>query len=186
MVDEQTNTLIAGWYSGSTIHGVSDARSFSDWAISKLEEGYDTGNLRMLASMFNEQVFLEVEGHFRRTLTELDWKIPERRECLDRYSRFVASEILEGKIAPVDGCWQLYDLNFSLDYPTYLSNWSGIYWAGEDLSRDDHETLIKEEAQNLLAGVLPDPQEFYRRIDSTIVGSQPEGLFSRLWRRLFG
>lgn len=181
MIDEETNTLIAHWYLGT-----ADARAFSDWAVSQLEQGRDSKNLGMLAAMFDATVVLDVEDHFRRSFNELRWELPPRGECVERYAKHIASEIVEGKIKPAEGCVQLANLYYLLEHPAFLSDWHGVYWAGEDLRADEFDELIIEEARAFVAGKTPDHEELYVRIRAERKAFQQKGLFKRLWQGLFG
>lgn len=186
MIDEETNTLIARWYLSKGYEGIVGARDFSDWAISKLEEGRDTGNLRMLASMFNEDVFAEVESHFRKALSELGWSLPPSQESVERYSRSIASQIVNDEITPFEGCRKLHDINSFLDYPPYLYNWTGLYWAGDDLTPGEHDDLIREEAERLLRGEIPDPLDLMSRLHGQRKTYQKMNFFERIHRYFSG
>ena len=191
-MNEETNTLIAKWYLVQNHFGSVSARNFSDWAISLLEQGVDSKNIRILASMFNTDVFLEVEDYFLRSLKDLDWKFPNTEECLEIYARLIAAEIVDGKIKPFDGCVIMREIHASLDYPQHLSNWISLYWAGDDLYWEGEELTteyldkqIVQEAKRFLSGetfIFPEndnEQSLFLEVEES------ENFFSKLWRKLF-
>ncbi len=65
--------------------GEVSARDYSDWAIYCLEQGMDSKNIRILASMFNTKSVSEVATYFIRYLDDLNWHYPLEKDCLPKY-----------------------------------------------------------------------------------------------------
>jgi hypothetical protein len=146
-MNEETNALIAKLYLRKT-----SARDFSDWAVSCLEQGLDTKNIRILAAMFDVDSFSEINDYFQRALADLNWSFPEKDECLERYTKFIARQILEKKIAPQTGCAILLDIFYSLEYPNYLSEINSLFWHYEEFPAEDVDLQVIQEAERLISG----------------------------------
>ena len=191
-MDEETNTLIAKWYLARDSYGTVSARDFSDWAIQLLEQGFDSRNIRILASMFNADIFLEVEGYFHKSLKDLAWEFPNIEDCLLRYARFIANEIIEGKIKPFEGCIIMREIYNALDCPAILANWISLYWAGDDyywqgdnLTEEELDKQIVQEAKRFLTGetfIFPETIEEKQMFSEA---EENESFLSKVWRKLF-
>lgn len=183
-MNEETNTLVAKWYLAAYLHRGISPRDFSNWAISLLEQGFDSKNLRILASMFNADMY-EVEDFFHRTLKDLRWTLPSKEECIKRYVDLLVSKIADGTLKPFEGCIELKDIYYAMDQPRNLSNWHALYWSREDVSREELDKIIIEDAQNIMAG---NPSAY---IDKTleelgfVKAEQKKGMFAKLWQKLF-
>ena len=128
------------------------AREFADWAVHQLEKDQDSKNVRILASEFNAKELADVEDRFRRSLNELNWEFPTSVSAVERYSRHLISQIAKGEIMPYDGCKNLNEIYFFLDCPRNLSNWSCLFWAEDEISDDQLDELIVDEAMKIVAG----------------------------------
>ena len=117
-MNSETRHLIAQRYIG-----IAHDEQYVDWAVSCLEAGIDSKNIRILASLQKPFYSVEVEDYFNRSLKDLDWNFPEPKSCVTQYARFIAQEILRGQIAPVEGCHKIYDAVIFLDYPREMSAW---------------------------------------------------------------
>ena len=69
-------------------------KDFSDWAIYCLEQGLDSKNLRILASMFNAQYLSEIQTYFIKSLDELNLAYPVEEKCLPEYAKLIALQII--------------------------------------------------------------------------------------------
>lgn len=96
---------------------------FVDWAIACLEEGLDTKSLRMLAASDKPYYSIEIEDRFNKTLNELNWEKPSRKESLLSYAKLFAREIVDKKISPLKGSHEIFLLSLELDYPPELKGW---------------------------------------------------------------
>ncbi len=118
----------------------------------------------MLASEFQAGSITEVESDFHRALDELGWKLPEKSEAIKRYAESTLGKIVSGAIEPFEGCFQLYMMCSYADYPEYLQNWNGLYWAEEDMPMDELNQLIVDEAKGRLKGekrlLIPEALKF--------------------------
>ena len=102
---------------------LANHEQFADWAVSCLEAGLDTKSIRILASLQKPMFPTEVVDYFYRSLKELGWNFPEPKDCVIEYARFIAEEILCGKVSPVEGCRQIYKVVLFLEYPPELMSW---------------------------------------------------------------
>jgi hypothetical protein len=126
------------------------------WAVSLLEEGIETKNVSILASLGKPLYPSEVDDYFRRSLKDLGWSFPESEDCLREFMRDTAAKILRNEISPFKGCEQIYQAVRGLDYPGDLIGWSCLYWGHDphsyqDLSDDEFDASVRREAK-LLAG----------------------------------
>ncbi len=97
---------------------------YVDWAIACLEDGLDSKNLRMLASMGKPFYSSEIEDKFRLALTELGFKYPSEKETLENYVKDLAKAIVKGEINPSDGCHKIYNVGVFLEYPREMTSWT--------------------------------------------------------------
>jgi hypothetical protein len=100
--------------------------SAMDWAIKGLELGYDSKSLRMLASMLPTDPASVVDDAYNRTLSELGWSDLHPYVFLLAYARFVADCILQGKIDPIEGSRDIYQVLQSTDHHNELHGWYDI------------------------------------------------------------
>jgi len=125
------------------------------WAVACLESNIDSKNIRILASLRKPLYSSEVEEYFKRSLDDLGWKLPDRRECLIEYARNSAQQILSGAVSPLDGCRQIYRVVVGLQYPRELMPWlyldeglePGTY---SDLQGAEWDDAIVEEAHRFV------------------------------------
>ncbi|MEQ1643075.1 MAG: hypothetical protein ABL959_06490 [Pyrinomonadaceae bacterium] len=151
-MDQTTNNLIARWYLSQRNYGSVEPREFADWAVMQIEAGKETPHLQMLASEFQANSITEVEPDFRRALDELGWEFPDKSEAIRRYAESILGKIVSEEIKPFEGCSQLYMMCSYADYPEYLQNWNGLYWAEEDMPIGELDQLIIDEAKGQLKG----------------------------------
>jgi hypothetical protein len=191
-MDEETNTLIARIYFANSLYGNLTARDLSDWAISQIEQGFDSKNLCMLASMFNQQSYVELENYFNRSLKELDWDYPNKEECVTRYARLITGKIINREIEAFQGCIIMRDIYNTLDCPKTLSHWVSLYWSGDDLdfqgrvlTKKELSEMIIHEAKNYLSGeTLVFPEKFQEK-PLFEYSENKEGFLSKLWNKFF-
>ena len=143
----ETRKLLARRY-------LSDAslNEFVDWAVVLLEAGQDTDHLRMLASLGNAANRADVAYYFEQSLSELGWEAPEPTSLIHHYAQDLAEDIVDGTVAPIDGCHQMYSLYCLLDAPFEMQVWlylddqleQGTY---RELEGADWEAAIRRAAQ---------------------------------------
>lgn len=103
--------------------GMATYDRYIDWAISCLESGIDSKNIRILASLQKPLYPSEVEDYFNRSLKDLGWELPNPKECVIEYARSFAGEILSGRVSPLEGCRKIYRVVVALQYPRELMAW---------------------------------------------------------------
>jgi hypothetical protein len=87
------------------IIGIARTGEYIDWALSELEAGVDTKNLRILAGLSEPAFWSEVEFYFQRALDDLGLKLPDEDAYLEQYVQEVLRGVVSGEIEPSDG-WQ--------------------------------------------------------------------------------
>lgn len=147
----ETNNLLAGRYLGWLTY-----EEYVDWAVGCLESGLDSKNIRILASLRKPLYSSEVEEYFNRSLRDLGWHLPDRKECLMEYARGFARGIVAGTISPLDGCRKIYSVVVSLQYPKELMPWLYLDEGLEpetysELSGGPWNTKIIQEAQRFIS-----------------------------------
>lgn len=163
-MNEATIELIAKFYLGENF-----PRDYSDWAVSCLEQGLDTKNIRILASMFEAYAFSEIEFNFRRALTELGWDFPPKEEfLLLKYPRFIAKQIVERRIEPYEGCRRIYRVSLEFDHPKELRSWMFL---DEGLDPKTYETLWEydepEVTSELKNAIIKEAKEMLNKDETT-------------------
>jgi hypothetical protein len=114
----ETIKLLAERYMGMATH-----EQYIDWAISCLESGIDSKNIRILASLQKPLYSSEIDDYFNRSLKDLGWELPEPKECIIEYARSFAKEIVAGQVGPLEGCRKIYRVVVALEYPRELMSW---------------------------------------------------------------
>jgi hypothetical protein len=109
-----------------------------DWAMDCLEEGIDSKNLRMLAASEKPYYSNEIEIRFEKTLDELGWKKPTKKESLLILAKEFADSISNGIISPTEGLREIYLISFELNHPLELKNW---FWLDEGHDPETNEWL---------------------------------------------
>ncbi len=176
----------------------TSAKDFSDWAINCLENGIDSKNIRILASMFTAQYENEVSKYFFKSLADLNWNPPSAEKCLLDYAKLIAQQILDNEIDAIEGSNEIYMIYLHLDYVPELTNWDYLHGGMhpetyEDLVfnkngiEDKHllEEAIREEAAKLIFGKITTVHQYKVKPDFEFAEEQEEGLFSKLWKRIF-
>lgn len=101
---------------------------YVDWAISCLEDGFDSKSLRLLAGMNKtHSIKADFEELFRHSLLELDWRYLDKKESLFDYAKEIAKQILSNKIESVEAVEKIYKVYVQLDYPDELEMWNLLY-----------------------------------------------------------
>jgi hypothetical protein len=174
------------------------AKDFSDWAIYCLEQGIDSKNIRILASMFNTQSISEVKTYFIRSLDDLNLNYPIAEKCLPEYANLIAKQILDKKIEAIKGCREIYKVYRELNYDKQFQNWDfldgGMHpETYEDLVFErngvEHKHLLEEaiieEALKMIYGKKTTVHQIKAKPDFEFAEERNEGLFSKLWKRIF-
>ena len=124
------------------------------WAVATLEGGSEARNVGILAGLTTREA-AEVEEYFRRSLRELGWAEPERRESLLWYAHESAAKILRGELTPSEGCGRIYQVVRALEFPRELGRWQCVA-SGHDpdtfdeLDGGQYAAAVRREAARLL------------------------------------
>lgn len=159
-MNAETIKLLAERYLGRATH-----EQCVDWAISCLESGIDSKNIRILASLRKPLYPSEVEDYLSRSLRDLGWKLPEPKEYIIEYGRSFAREILSGQVSPLEGCRKIYRIVVALQYPRELMPWLYLDEGLEpetcrDLEgKELDEAIIKEARRFISQSALFNPEE---------------------------
>ena len=95
-----------------------------NWAMSLLEQGVETENLCVLASLLKPLNEFEVDEFFNIVITELSLKLPTPEEAVEGYVKILAHEVIHGIISPETGASKIYDANIFLDYPESFAEYT--------------------------------------------------------------
>jgi hypothetical protein len=143
----------------------------TEWAIKALERGFDSKNLRILASMQPIDSAYEIRERQRLALAELGWNIYAPYVYMIQWARRIAKDILSGKTDPMKGSAELYLILRSIDALFELSAWYSI---DECLSSQayfrktgnkDYFYLPDNELKSEIKGACED---FLRKTDSNL------------------
>jgi hypothetical protein len=145
-----TRQLLAKRFLGTVKTG-----EYIDWALTELEAGADTRNLRVLAGLSPLDSHFEVEFYFQRALHDRGFELPNEDTHLEQYVREVLRGVVSGEIEPSDGWHQVYTVWLALDYPAHLADWvlladglePGTY---RDLEGGEFAAAARREAERLL------------------------------------
>lgn len=124
------------------------------WAVAMLEAGRGARSVGILAGLTAAEA-AEAEEYFRRSLRELGWAEPSRRESLLWYARESAAKILRGELTPSDGCERIYAVALALKFPRELSRWQCLALdhdpeTFDDLEGEQYDEAVRREAARLL------------------------------------
>ena len=107
-----------------------DSQRYVDWAVTLLENGYESESLVILAGLdFHETE--EIEKYFWKSVEELNIEIEKIDfEDIENYAIFVAKQVVEERISPEVGFNRMLDIVRATDYsPEYMQ----FYYLDEDL-----------------------------------------------------
>ena len=130
------------------------------WAVSALEAGFDTENVRILAGMSLDAPpsFFEAQPYFMRALQELQLSVPSREEALRAYAGSVAENLLLGDITVERALDSIHSMVVSpLNHPPDLMGWCYL-WEGNapdgsfaEMSKEEFHQVALEFAKTWLA-----------------------------------
>ena len=122
-MNESTKQFFAKLYLKQITNG-----DYVDWAISCLEEKFDSKGLRLLAGMSKAHLIEDdFKDLFRQSLTELNWDYLEKKESLFNHAKKIAKQLLSGEIEYDDAVAKIHEVYIELSYPTELEMWSYFY-----------------------------------------------------------
>jgi hypothetical protein len=197
-MNDETKKLIAKLYMNKAY-----SENLVDWAVSCLENGIDSKNIRILASMQKGFSFYEVEDYFHRSLKDLGWQYPSKEEALIWYLKNLAKKILSGEVDAIEGCHKIYNIAYSLDYPSELKNWiyldDGLepeayktfidYDDWEEVDEEGWNAAIILEAKQLLEIQALTQRDYDLSAKSNSIKTEnnenSSGFIEKLWRKIF-
>jgi hypothetical protein len=101
---------------------------YVDWAITCLEEGFDSKSLRLLAGMSKtHSIKADFKDLFRHSLSELNWNYLDKKESLFNHAKEIAKQILADEIESVEAVDKIHEICVHLDYPNELEIWNLLY-----------------------------------------------------------
>ena len=96
------------------------------WAMSLLEQGVETENLAVLATMLKPVNEFEGDEYFDKVLGELSIIRPSKQDSIEGYAKVLAKEVVEGQLQPESGVTMIYSANVQLDYPGPLGEFTSL------------------------------------------------------------
>ena len=117
-------------------HRVS-ATDYVEWAISMLEQGFDSRSLRILAGLDGSSLF-EAADYFRRVLRELQIAEPDLEGSMRTYACELASRIVAGTLDARNGVRQLYQICLAAGYTEDFRVWLYLDDALDALEEGDY------------------------------------------------
>ncbi len=106
--------------------GFVTSDDFIAWAVSMLEAGFDSKNIRILAGLTEPLYFSEVEEYLRRSFKDLGWHFPTQEEALRLYACDVAESITSEIMFPEKGCREMHKICAALGNPQDLEVWRAL------------------------------------------------------------
>ncbi|MEO8416532.1 MAG: hypothetical protein ABI472_22905 [Ginsengibacter sp.] len=145
-----------------------------DIAIVGLEEGLDSPSLWILAGLNKNENPFQVDDYFRRTLQELNIKLPDKRQAAIEFGIAIAEQIIAGKIDLIIGTKQIIDKAIhNYDFFSETENYCydsigfetvyGVYYNYEDLVYADHPWQVDKTNEELLTEVKAELLEELRK-----------------------
>lgn len=133
----------------------------TQWAVSALEDGFDSPSLRVLAGFPSREPSAEPLMFLQRTLSELGYPIPVRDLLLRQYGANIAQLILDGSVSTREGVRQMHEsvvspLNHAPDVMgwCYLSSDFIIDEVSQqyrELSDSEYDEAVRKEAIRLIS-----------------------------------
>jgi hypothetical protein len=144
--------FVAKWYCSKV-----GPEAMPQFAADALEAGYDGPALRRLAGLLKPTT-VEVGDLFQRALREIGTvTILSKEQAVYSLSRSTASDIVDGRLDPIEGAGILARYAMMLDYPPHLAEFLQLsempFWGEYAPSRSQLIKNIIEEASMLLASL---------------------------------
>ena len=119
-----------------------DSKNYVEWAVEAINLGYHSESLIILAGL-DYALKEERESYFWKTVHELDLDF-ERNELIlaEDYAKYIAKAVLENRISPESGLYEMTNVFRSSNYNSKYSNFSKIQEDIDLLSYDDIEIPI--------------------------------------------
>jgi len=133
-----------------------DSRKYVDWAVTLLENGFESESLIILAGL-DSYPTEEKEKYFWKSIKELDIKTEkDDSELIDYYADFIAKQVVENKINPMVGLSKVLDVVRATEYSTkYIQ----FYSLAEDI---DYLNCSKSTVSNFGGLTLGNKEEYVK------------------------
>jgi hypothetical protein len=105
--------------------GKATIKDLSEWANEILLQGKDTPAVVLLAGITQAESE-EIYPLLHKIALDLGNQYPSTEKIKLAQARLIASEIIEGKVQPNDGCDQIAEINSVLGWPDELSEFGAL------------------------------------------------------------
>ncbi|AUI88117.1 hypothetical protein BS333_17295 [Vibrio azureus] len=96
------------------------------WAMSLLEQGLETENLAILATLLKPVNEFEADDYFNRVLAELSITRPSDEAAIEGYVKVITDEVTKGYLLPESAVSKICAANVRLDYPGFLGEFTTL------------------------------------------------------------
>ena len=139
------------------------ASEYVEWAISMLEQDFDSPSLRILAGLDGSSLF-EADDYFRRVLRELHIPEPDSEASMRAYACDLATRFVAGTLDAKNGVRQLYRMCLAADCAKDFIVWFYLDDALDDIEAGQYphtyeslttanlEETVRTEAKLFLEG----------------------------------
>jgi len=179
---------------GKIALGTAYSEDYTNWAMDLLEEGSDSENIAVLASLGFEKNpdSVEIKEYFYRSLKDLGLELPTEENSILSYAKYICSEVVSGNIAPRDALPILERLYSKSDYERIYSIWDGLsedVWMvanrdgcyfNTDLTSENIEEYIAQVARQFIELTeIELPEHFFQLTVCKKCGHIGESAFTR-------
>ncbi len=112
-------------------------------AVAALEDGLDSPALRGLAGLSSMELD-DARPLFHRALAELNLAMPSPEEAVRRMAREVATEVVDGTVAPYQGAKRIWELALRVPEERFSELDSFVYAASEWEDRPEDREHFEE------------------------------------------
>jgi hypothetical protein len=139
--------------------GKATIHDLSEWASEIILQGKDTPALVLLAGITQAESE-DIYPLLHKIANDLGFQYPSTKQIKLAQARFIAREIIDGKVGPNDGCDQIAEINSALGWPDELMEFGAL--AHEQTG---HESLgITQE------NIRPDIMNAAKKLVATEIG----------------
>ena len=114
-------------------------KNWIDWAVEMLMAGFDTEHLIILAGESEPFNQFQIQGLVDKTLSELQLDYSDSNKVIANYACYLIDESFDGKMENFKVLGILKDIYIELDYEKYLSDFSSLYYAKDDLTYSESQ-----------------------------------------------
>lgn len=117
-------------------------RTWPDWAVEMLINGYDTEHLVILAGMSEPFDYFEMQTLTTKALNELGLDFSNKLQSVWNFVSYLIQMCLDGKLESVKVLAELRDLYLELGHEESLQQFYFLYYAKSDLITDGVQWYI--------------------------------------------